>query len=1162
MALSSRRRKRIDFQHHDIPTKANRILYFILIALLLIVIRMWHLSVIQYDQRLEDSQKPQRKTVIEPAVRATIRDRFNLPLAINKVGYQATILYSQLKNIPAVIWEKDAQGNRIKIFKRKEYIHQLSQLLAKELRIEAERVEDLIYAKASYYSQVPFVIKEDVTEKEYYRLKGLEKDWPGLHVRELPKRYYPKGRVAADIIGYMGAINRSQYEKILHEMKALDHFIRARENGEEVEGLCGIEDAHQARRRLRDLEAKAYTIHDYVGKTGIEGVYEELLRGFYGKKSFYVDSKGNYLRELPGGHPPLTGHRILLTLSSELQEYAEQLLAQNEELRIVRKSRLGPTKKTVIADKKPWIKGGAIIALEPSTGDILAMASYPRFDPNDFILTGSKEEEKEKKKRIHRWFENEIYLAELWNQQQPLTRERYHTEKESFYDEEHLLTWSRYLNFILPVEGPLREAGEKLKTVGQAIDLQRIADLLLNLFPEYDLYTILNHLYIGEGHEPYRELLKGEKKQKILAQFESKQEVLYRAKTDLDPYFNDLPQNYNKVLLVDLSRLAVAEERFSPLLLEKVSKESLENTHDLIGALVTVTALVKERAKELYHTIDFKNWRKREEKTFLKNKRMEEKLAKAYPKPYIDYLDKKESVDFQAFWSDYSWDFIYAFLQGKIDSHNRTSPLVEDLSPYFHAFLQWHQEIQAGVNNDKWKKEYKCLQASLNEMPRELAIEYLQTMRPYEQLTRPLLGRYRFRPGEKLLEKHLASAFYPLYGYGYGRSHAYRQSTIQGSLFKLVTAYEAIVQRYQQLGRRVISPQDLNPLVIVDEVFDDANVRYVGYTQEGKPIPQLYKGGRLPRSLAHKKRERVDLLKALEISSNPYFALLAGECMESPDDLSKAAALFSYGARTGIGLPGEIPGKVPQDLATNRTGLYATAIGQHSMVVTPLQTAVMLAAIANGGKVLRPKIVKLTAGYQPNQREDQIICPPKFPYQHSLLLAGIDFPLFSAVSHTNQENFVKAVPTEVRREIFMPEVIRQILLTGLQMVTRRAHQEGVMSLGRLYKQYPEAIRCFTELKDEVLGKTSTSESVESIDLDLQDGTNIYTHVWFGSIGFEAQSKDKKRAVLLLKDEFGQPELVVVVYLRYGGYGKEAAPLAAQIVKKWREIKLKHEKNGN
>ena len=232
------------------------------------------------------------------------------------------------------------------------------------------------------------------------------------------------------------------------------------------------------------------------------------------------------------------------------------------------------------------------------------------------------------------------------------------------------------------------------------------------------------------------------------------------------------------------------------------------------------------------------------------------------------------------------------------------------------------------------------------------------------------------------------------------------------------------------------------------------------------------------------------------------------------------------------------------------------AIGQHSLVVTPLQTAVMLAAIANGGKVLKPKLIQLTAGRQPSKGEDQIVCLPSFPYQEALSLVGIDFPLFSAVSHDDQESLVKVVPTEVRREIFMPDAVRLMLLKGLRAASLKTHQESLTSLSRLYKQYPEAIRQFTELKNQMLGKTSTSESVENIDLDLEEGTNIYTHVWFGGIVFQ-DSSDKNKSVFILKDEFGQPELIVVVYLRYGGYGKEAAPMAAQIVKKWRELKSKY-----
>jgi cell division protein FtsI/penicillin-binding protein 2 len=194
--------------HQDIPAKANRVLNIVLIGMLLILIRVWHLAIIQYDEKLEESRKPQRHIMIEPAKRATIRDRFNIPLAINKIHYQAAISYSQIRVIPSVKWEKDLSGKRIKILKRRDYIKNLSQLLADELNLDSERLEDLIHSKASCYSQIPFIIKEDLSEREYYRLKMLEKDWLGITVLRVPKRHYPQGRVAADIIGFMGAINR------------------------------------------------------------------------------------------------------------------------------------------------------------------------------------------------------------------------------------------------------------------------------------------------------------------------------------------------------------------------------------------------------------------------------------------------------------------------------------------------------------------------------------------------------------------------------------------------------------------------------------------------------------------------------------------------------------------------------------------------------------------------------------------------------------------------------------------------------------------------------------------------------------------------------------------------------------------------------------------
>jgi cell division protein FtsI/penicillin-binding protein 2 len=1149
--MSRSRRKRIDLLHHDIPTKANRILHAILIALVLIILRVWHLAVIQYDHRAEESRKPQRKVVIEPATRATIRDRFNLPLAINKIHYQATILYSQIRDIPSIEWEKDSAGKRVKIYRRKEYIKQLSQLLGSELSMDADRIEDLIYAKASYYAQVPYLIQDEVSEAQYYRLKMKEKDWPGIHMRKLPKRIYPKGRVGADIIGYMGSINRQEYEKILSEMKALELFLAEREEGIENELPFGIESVAHGRKRLKDLQEKAYGLHDYVGKTGIEGVYEEQLRGFYGKKNFYSDSKGNYLHELPGSRVPLSGHRVLLTISSELQEYAEQLLAQNEEVRQVRKSSLGANKNTVIAEKHPWIKGGSIIAMEPHSGEVIAMASYPRFDPNDFIAAGQIDEQREKKAKINRWFETETYLAQIWDQQQPFERERYDHLTQGFYDDKQWVTWNGYLNLILPLQSELRLAMNRIDTLEKSIRIQNAVEKLKSLFPDSSIYSVFNALYPDD--EPFQDIKKAADRTKFNELFQAKREEIAQIKPQLDPFFQDIWHNYDKVLLVDLSRLAVMAERFSPELMAQMGQHKIEDYRAMTGSLVKLMALIKDMTKELFHDHDFKNWRLKEEKVFLKAKRLEEKAAKTYPKPYLDYFDQQENAMFNEFWQNHRWDLMTAFLKGRL-VENEDSPL----APYYIHLGGWFQELKEGAHRAvEWRSSYDLLQKFLKPLSPTLTISYLKTMRSYQELNRPLLGSYRYLRSQKnLLEKHLAAAFYPTYGYGYGRSHAYRQATIQGSLFKLVTAYTALSQRLKKLGNKCLSMHELNPLTMVDEVFQRGNVRYVGYLEDGQPIPQLYKGGRLPRSLAHLHNGKVDLLRALEVSSNPYFSLLAGECIDDPNDLADAARLFSFGSRTGIDLPGEIAGKVPTDLATNRTGLYATAIGQHSLVVTPLQTAVMLAAIANGGKILKPKIVNLTAGRQPTRDNHQILTLRDYPHQSSYSLVGLDFPLFTALSDRGQESLVKPVPTLVKNTIEMPEMVRQILLKGLSAAALKTHQENLSSLTKLYKQRPEAIRNFTELKGQLFGKTSTSEVVENLDLDLEDGTNIYTHVWFGCIAFKNESGKKKKTTFLFKDEFGEPELVVVVYLRYGGYGKEAAPLAAQIVKKWRDIKLK------
>jgi len=352
---SSRQFQRL---HLSISEKANKLLHLILIALLLILFRIWHLTFVQHDQRLEEAKKPQRKVIIERAERATIRDRFNLPLAINKIQYNAAISYAQIREIPSFIWVRGADGKRTKSYKRKEYITKLSSLLAKELNMQAERIEDLVHGKAALFYNVPFVIKEDLSEKEYYRLKALEKDWLGIHAERAPRRSYPKGKVAGDILGYMGRINRKEFDKVLLEMRQLRDSLENLEAGNDILLPPGLNDTSEIRQRLQELEERAYTINDSVGKSGIEGMFDEDLRGFRGKRIYQSDAKGNYLRELPGAQEPLSGQRFLLTISSELQEYAEQLLAEHELLREGKSDKASSDSRESAAIPSTWIKGG------------------------------------------------------------------------------------------------------------------------------------------------------------------------------------------------------------------------------------------------------------------------------------------------------------------------------------------------------------------------------------------------------------------------------------------------------------------------------------------------------------------------------------------------------------------------------------------------------------------------------------------------------------------------------------------------------------------------------------------------------------------------------------------------------------------------------------
>ncbi|MEM7175545.1 MAG: penicillin-binding transpeptidase domain-containing protein [Chlamydiota bacterium] len=1047
----------------DIPRKASRLVSFLLVALLLILIRVWYLAVIKHDDYIQSARKPQRRTIITPANRGTVWDRFGLPLAINKVCYDATIVYHEIRD--------DFPKRR----HRKAYLKELTEFLARELEVNPSKVKDLIYGKAAIFPHTPCPIRENISEACYYRLRTLEKNWSGLKMHLCTKRSYPQRKIASHLIGYIGAIDSDQHASIANELKMLREYLQQWEEGLPVPLPKGFTSVVDVQSRYDDLKDKAYTMRAQAGRAGIERTCEERLRGAFGKCELEVGPKGQVIRTLSDGLQALPGERITLTLSAKLQQLAETLLIQSER---EREQTFPLAGKNHTAIRPPWIKGGAIVAMIPTTGEIVALASCPRFDPNDFLLSGSCcAQKKAQLNRIHQWLEDRHYRAALWDGTSCLSRE-ISALNRTIDLECAPLSWELYLDQVLSQPSTIRKAFHRLADLSKAIQVLRTIKKMRarssGAHPP-TMAAVIDLLYpdhiccqTKSAHDDSCKLVR---------------DLLVTSKRILDPLLLPIPQNDDKLLFFDLLRLVIDETRFSPALIAKIGTTSLSNYRKLTQAFIVVEQEVKTLAKELYHNHIFPKWRSDHFKSYLKNQREREKTIGTYAHLETEYLQQAENTLFQDFWHLYRWTLIETYLFQQVTTHVKLQPICFQL--LLKSKLAPNQSLL-------------LLRETLAPFSREIRLAYLGTMRSITELDLPLWGRY---PNLKSLAD-LATFSYPKHGFGYGKSYAYAHAAAPASLFKVVTGYEALCQSRKRCSGSAPLSSPLNPMTIYDEANPNLITNQgmvLGRTSTGQLITRYYKGGRLPRS--YHSMGKVDFETALERSSNLYFSVLAQEILARPSDLQSAAKKFGLGSRTGIELVGEVSGHVPDDLIGNRTGLYATAIGQHTLTATPLQLALMFSAIAN--------------------REGQV------PYAH-------------LVSDSVRAN----LPPE--STLFFPQEIRRTLLTGLERVI--SNPQGTAHPYRIRKLYlqPSCKQVYTSLQGQWVGKTATAEFTYRPTLDKESKSLLCKDLWFGAIAFE----DNQSIPL----EERLPEIVVIVYLRFGDYGKEAAPLAAQIIQEWRAIK--------
>ena len=266
------------------------------LSFLLILIRLIFLQLINQENYKEMSDENRIRLIDSQPIRGRITDKNGITLADSKIKYSLIIK-------PQNVQQSTFKQSTIKI----------SDLLG----LRPEELHEK-YLKGLKKQQYSITLLDDLNIDQLIKFKENENDFVEFEIATKLIRNYPYKTLAAHLIGYTQPITESEYEY---------------------------------------LSSKGYRLNDVIGRTGIEYVYEDLIRGEWGGEMIEVNSQGKFQKSL-GIKPPLKGEDIQLTIDLKLQLVAEEALN----------------------DKK----AGAIIVMDPRDGAILAMASKPNFDLNFF----------------------------------------------------------------------------------------------------------------------------------------------------------------------------------------------------------------------------------------------------------------------------------------------------------------------------------------------------------------------------------------------------------------------------------------------------------------------------------------------------------------------------------------------------------------------------------------------------------------------------------------------------------------------------------------------------------------------------------------------------------------------------------------------------------
>ena len=297
--------------------------------------RLWYLQALKSDEAKDVATTNITRIINIEAPRGQIYDSSGKLLVGNRVVASVTINPKEIEESEMNPQERSEMLTEIAI-----EINRSGKLI-KVTDIEA-MLEDSSYGP---YDDIPIAV--DVPEDLLVYFGERPNRYPGIKVADRSVRSYLYGALASHVLGWVGPVTNSELS------------IR------------------------KPVEGKDYSLRDQIGKSGIELMFENDLRGKNGKKVVEVDRRGRVIRERTDlFQPPIAGNDVHLTIDIDLQNLIENELERS--IYLARNKIPEASEENI--EPLPFVApGGSSLIISPKSGEIKAMASFPTYDPNESI---------------------------------------------------------------------------------------------------------------------------------------------------------------------------------------------------------------------------------------------------------------------------------------------------------------------------------------------------------------------------------------------------------------------------------------------------------------------------------------------------------------------------------------------------------------------------------------------------------------------------------------------------------------------------------------------------------------------------------------------------------------------------------------------------------